>query len=152
MRDAALGAPPGIAEEGVSWRDGLRLWASQQHRLYLQRPWLARLPVSGPPARPHAIVWMDTALGMLRATGLSWTEKVGVMSVLGGYVRQAALQTQDLAHGRAEGIDRAEAERDYGRALVTLVDPARLRLELILDGTSAAIHRADAGARPTVES
>jgi hypothetical protein len=64
---------------------------------------------------------------------------------------------------------------------VTLVDPARLPdaaglvastvfeapagvddpsvdpdfafgLELILDGTSAAIHRADAGARPTVES
>lgn len=122
MQDAALGPPPDLAC-ATSWRDGMHRWAEQQHRIFLRRPWLARLPVSGPPAGPNGIGWMDAALLALRDTGLDWAAKVGVLSVVSGYARNAAQQTQDLATARS--VDQVEAERDYGRALAGLVEPDR---------------------------
>jgi hypothetical protein len=68
---------------------------------------------------------MESALAVLRDTGLDWTRKVGVLNLVGGYVRHAAVQADDLAAARAPGVDKADAERDYGRALAQLVDPER---------------------------
>jgi AcrR family transcriptional regulator len=170
MTDAAMGEPPEIDE--TSWRDGLVRWATAQWDLYRRRPWVARTPISGPPSGPNLIAWMESALAILRDTGLDWTQKVGVLSLVGGYVRHAAAQAEELAAGRAPGVDQVSAERDYGRALARLVAPDRfpevaklfastlfevptpeavenpegndftIGLEFILDGIAAAIARA----------
>jgi AcrR family transcriptional regulator len=171
MGDLALGAAPEIGVEG-GWRDGLRQWAHANHAVYLRRPWMVYLPVSGPPGGPNAISWMDALLRVLRDAGLGWGTKVGLLSVLAGYVRQASVVTQQLEDGRREaGLDQVRVERDYGRALAGLVDPARFPdaaklfaspvfmtpesgagtpadeeflfgLELILDGVAATIENA----------
>jgi AcrR family transcriptional regulator len=123
MADAALGAPPDLRPDG--WRDGLRGWAFAQREVFARRPWLAHVPASGPPSGPNQIAWMEAALAILSATRLDWAHKVGVLSLISGYVVHSVRQYSELAEGRAEGQGQAAAERDYGRALVRLVDPVR---------------------------
>lgn len=126
MQDFAIGNPPKIATPPREWRKGLRQWACAERRLNQRRPWLARLPVSGPPAGPHQIAWMETALRVLRGSGLDWAEKVGIMTLISGYVRYATLLSQDLERGRdGTGIDQAQAAQRYGRNLAKLIDPDR---------------------------
>ncbi|MFD7630139.1 TetR/AcrR family transcriptional regulator C-terminal domain-containing protein [Streptomyces sp. NPDC059851] len=101
----------------------LRLWARAraQCAVYQQRPWLTRLPVTGPPSGPHQIVWMETALAVLARTPLDWAHKIGALSLIGGYVVQAVRQDHELARSRAEDQGRAHAERAWSRALADLV-------------------------------
>ncbi|MGW0120347.1 TetR/AcrR family transcriptional regulator [Streptomyces sp. NPDC003327] len=122
MADHALGAPPPAAADD-DWRAGLRAWAGAQRAVYRQRPWLARLPLAGPPSGPRRIAWMEAALAILARTPLDWAHKLGALSLIGGYVVQSARQEQELARSRAEGQAQAEAEGAYGRALARLVDP-----------------------------
>ncbi|MFF9851430.1 TetR/AcrR family transcriptional regulator [Streptomyces litmocidini] len=123
MGDHALGAPPRF--DAGDWREGLRAWARAQRVVHRQRPWLARLPVTGPPSGPHRIAWMEAALAILARTPLDWAHKIGVLSLIGGYVVQTVRQEHELAQGRAEGQGQSDAERAYGRALAKLVDPER---------------------------
>ncbi len=126
MQDLAVGAPPVMAAPAGEWRDPLRRWASAERQLYHRRPWLARLPISGPPAGPNQIAWMERALQILRGTGLGWEEKMGILLLVSGYVRQSALLSDDLKLGRkATGITKGQTEQRYGRNLVKLVDPRK---------------------------
>ncbi|QFZ21269.1 TetR/AcrR family transcriptional regulator C-terminal domain-containing protein [Saccharothrix syringae] len=129
MADAALGLPPDLA--GDDWRAGLRDWAFAQRAVLRRRLWLTRVPRSGPPSGPHQVAWMEAALAVLARTGLDWAHKVGILSLVSGYVLQSVRQHAELAGGRAAAQEQgqaqgqAEAERDYGRALARLVDPGR---------------------------
>ncbi|WP_285664530.1 TetR/AcrR family transcriptional regulator [Actinorhabdospora filicis] len=122
MHDAALGDPPVIADAG--WRAGLRAWAVAQRAVLLARPWLVAVPTSGAPSGPNVIAWMECALAVMAGTRLDWARKIGVLTLVGGYVRQSARQTLELAAGRGEETQ-AEAEAAYGRALMGLVEPER---------------------------
>ncbi|MET8306723.1 TetR/AcrR family transcriptional regulator [Micromonospora sp. NPDC005173] len=123
MADAAMGAPPDPRTD--DWRDGLSSWAFAQRAVYQRRTWLTRVPTSGPPSGPNQIAWMETGLAVMSRTRLDWAHKIGVLSLISGYVVQSVRQYSDLAEGRAEGQGQADAERDYGRALVRLVEPER---------------------------
>jgi AcrR family transcriptional regulator len=124
MQDLALGDPPALGSAAADWRDGLALWATAGRELTTRRPWLARIPVSGPPSGPHEIAWMEAGLRVLQDTCLDWAQKVDSLTLLDGFIRQAALLSQDLAHGRdGTGRTQADVERDYGRHLAELVDP-----------------------------
>ncbi|MGC4833537.1 TetR/AcrR family transcriptional regulator [Micromonospora vinacea] len=123
MADAALGPPPDIA--APDWREGLRRWAFAHRAVLQRRPWLTRVPTAGPPSGPHQIAWMEAALAIMSGTLLDWAHKIGVMSLISGYVVQSVRQYSELAEGRADGQGQADAERDYGRALARLVNPDR---------------------------
>ncbi|MEV0145602.1 MULTISPECIES: TetR/AcrR family transcriptional regulator [unclassified Nonomuraea] len=123
MTDHAVGMPPALDTD--DWREGLRRWALAQRAVFRRRPWLTRVPISGPPSGPNQIAWMEAALAIMSGTGLDWAHRVGVLSVIGGYVLQSVRQHSDLAEVRAEGQEQADAARDHARALVRLVDPER---------------------------
>jgi AcrR family transcriptional regulator len=123
MADSALGAPPDLSND--DWHEGLRGWAFAHRAVFERRPWLTRVPVSGPPSGPNQIAWMEAALAIMSRTELDWAHKVGVLSLISGYVVQSVRQYTELAEGRAEGQGQVDAERDYGRALARLVDPDR---------------------------
>ncbi|MEV6768001.1 TetR/AcrR family transcriptional regulator [Nocardia sp. NPDC051030] len=158
------------AAPGDGWRSALRRWALAQLAIHHRHPWLAQIPISGPPRGPNAIAWMDSGLHSLRATGLDWPAKIGVITVVSGYVRQASVTSRQLEeHRRTADLNEAQALRDYQRELAALVDPARFPdaaelfasglfnsipespdtgdedftfgLELILDGVAATIMR-----------
>jgi AcrR family transcriptional regulator len=126
MQDSAFGEPPVITAPAGEWRAGLRQWAAAVRLLNHRRPWLARLPTSGPPSGPNEIAWLESSLQVLRDTGLDWAQKVGIMTLLIGHVRHATLLAQDLERGRAgTGLDQAATERGYARNLAKLVGPDR---------------------------
>jgi AcrR family transcriptional regulator len=123
MADTALGSPPQI--DTTNWREGLRTWAFAHRAVLQRRPWLTRVPTSGPPSGPHQIAWMEAALAVMSGTHLDWAHKIGVLSLISNYVVQSVRQYGELAEGRADGQGQADAERDYGRALARLVSPDR---------------------------
>ncbi|WP_330182428.1 TetR/AcrR family transcriptional regulator [Nocardia sp. NBC_01503] len=164
-----LGSSP---ESGSpTWRPALRCWALAQSEVFRRRPWLAQLPVTGPPRGPNAIAWMDAGLRTLRETGLDWAAKIGVITVVGGYVRQAFVLDRQLTESRgAAHVDEQQALRQYVRELTGVVDSDRFPevaallgsglfesvpdapesadqdfafgLDLVLDGVAAAAERA----------
>ncbi|WP_153026990.1 TetR/AcrR family transcriptional regulator [Glycomyces albidus] len=169
MRDAAQGPVPDALAGTGPWRERLRLWATEQMRVFERHPWLVQVPLSGPPNGPNGIDWFDAGLRSLRLTGLDWGAKVGALMVVSGHVTSAAQLAQSLAEGRkGTGLDQAAAEREYGRAMARLVDPERFPdaaalfgsglledtgedtggedfrfgLELLLDGVAAAVAAA----------
>ncbi|WP_340556475.1 TetR/AcrR family transcriptional regulator [Streptomyces sp. GSL17-111] len=125
MEDAAVGPPPDPPEV-TGWRAGLASWA-RAHRAVLHRNlWLLRLPISTPPATPHSVAWMERGLCHLSGTGLEVGEKLGVLSLVGGYVRTEASLTADLASAaRRSGGTLEQASAAYGRLLARLADPER---------------------------
>lgn len=171
MSDLGFGPAEYAEQTGPQgdWRTGLRRWASAQRAIFQRRPWLTQLPTTGPPRGPNAIAWMDAGLRNLRDTDLDWAAKIGVITVVSGYVRQAFSLASELEQGsRAAGLDQTQVEQNYGRDLVRLVDPDRFPdaaqlfasnvfevapeepdadftfgLELVLDGVAASIRRAN---------
>ncbi|WP_037320514.1 TetR/AcrR family transcriptional regulator [Amycolatopsis orientalis] len=125
MADVAIGDPPAL-DPGSDWRSGLTTLAAANREVLMSHPWLVELPLSGPPAGPHAVAWMDAFLRTLRDTGLDWNTKGGILVLIGGYVRLACAQAIQLAEGRKDsGLSQAQAEQSYGKGLAELIDPER---------------------------
>jgi hypothetical protein len=109
---------------------------------------------------------MDAALRTLATTELDWATKVGILMLVSAHVRQSSLITQQLTEARrGTGLNEAQVNQNYGRALAELVDPQRypeaaklfaaplfraatdepadsdfiFGLELILDGVAAGL-------------
>ncbi|MFE7508256.1 TetR/AcrR family transcriptional regulator [Promicromonospora sp. NPDC057488] len=124
--DAASGTEEADVEGDPAWRSALRRWAADVRAMYRRHPWLVHLPVQGPPSGPHGLARMDAGLAALRGTELDWAAKVGVVTLVSGYVRTASQLAADLSAARAgSGLDQAQSEQEYGRAMARLVRPDR---------------------------
>lgn len=122
MLDAA--SSPREAHEAASgWRDGLRLWAVDLWELYLERPWLPRVPVHRPPAGPHQMAWMERGLAQLSTTPLAWDLRLSVVTLLSGYVRHSALLAQELEEGLPAEHSHADSGDLYAQTLGSLITP-----------------------------
>ncbi|MFE1591867.1 TetR/AcrR family transcriptional regulator C-terminal domain-containing protein [Nocardia sp. NPDC058705] len=167
MADAAFGLPPAA---DIEWRPALHGWATAQLGVFARHPWLAQIPISGPPRGLNALAWMDAGLAALRDTGLDWGAKIGVITVIGGYVRQAFVTGRSLAERRlVDQLDEAASLQGYQLEVFARLDRNRFPevarlfadqafadvpsdrksadadfafgLDLILDGVDAAIRR-----------
>jgi AcrR family transcriptional regulator len=126
MMDAAGGAPPAAPAAGEGWRAGLSRWAWAELDFHRRHPWVMRIPISGPPVTPNQLAWLERGLACLRDTGLAEGEKLSVMLLLTGYVRNYATIEADLAEGaRAAGVTTEAAASNYGRLLAKLTDAER---------------------------
>ncbi|WP_155374436.1 TetR/AcrR family transcriptional regulator [Catellatospora vulcania] len=125
MMDAAIGDPPPIAPD-AGWRAALTAWAWACRELYLAQPWTLRVPISGPPATPHQLAWMDAGLTALADTRLREEEKLSIVLLFSMYVRNEATVAVDM-QAAVEAVDTSldEAIATYGKLLRLLVDPAR---------------------------
>lgn len=119
MADTALGLPP-AAVPGESWRAGLERWSRAQYAAAKADAWAIRAPVTGPPAMPNSVRWMERGLSSLTGTGLDEGSKLSVILLLTGLVRFNVTLTADLA---AVGPAAAEMLSGYGRLLTTLTTP-----------------------------
>ncbi|GAA2088519.1 TetR/AcrR family transcriptional regulator [Streptomyces albiaxialis] len=126
MEDAAVASPsPGPPVED-GWRAGLEFWSQGIRAVYEQHPWIMRIPISTPPLSPHSVEWMELALSYLAGTGLSAEEQLGVLTLLGGYVRQqVSLSTDIQAAASADGGTWENVERRYWTLLDKLTDRER---------------------------
>ena len=171
MSDAALERPDPMPDD-IDWRTGLTFWADGVLTAIRRHPWYAKIPISGPPSGPNNLAWFDSALGILKDTGLPEDAKVGVVMGLITYVQGEIRIASDLAAGYA---DNPAAFEQYGATLARVADPrqypavARLvdagvfddvgsfeedneedfdfGLQLYLDGVAAFIERIRPGNR-----
>jgi AcrR family transcriptional regulator len=129
MVDTGLGparVPPHIREAG--WRAGLEWWARSVRDAYGRHPWSLKVPITAPPLGPNNVGWMEVALEAMTDTPLSEPEKLSTLLLIGGFVRNAATLSADMA---AAGQAGAPAPT-YGSILSRLTDPEHF----------PAIHRA----------
>ncbi|MBC6462259.1 TetR/AcrR family transcriptional regulator [Actinomadura sp. HBU206391] len=126
MVDAAYGLPPAAQAAGERWRDALSTWAWTELALLRRHPWILRIPISGPPLTPNAIMWLERGLRILGGTGLAESEKLSVMLLVTGFVRNSATQTTDIHEAAVKsGSTVQDVMTAYGRTLAKLIDPER---------------------------
>jgi len=124
MVDAAFQAVPAPTAPGEYWRAALSRW-SREHRAVLRRyPWVLRIPIKGPPIMPNQVTWFERGLDCLREMQLSAPEKVSVLLLVNGFVRNESLLTADLEIAASASGSPVEPTA-YGTVLSELLDPAR---------------------------
>ena len=171
MGDAVMAdalADPSESDDG--WRAGLSRWAWAYHAVLLRHPWVVRVPISAPPVTPNVTLWLERGLGTLRDTGLTEPEKLSLMLLVSGYVRNDAALAADIgAASAASGVSESQIMPRWGEVLARLTDPARFPalhaalasdafaqdddpddefafgLERILDGIAALVAERDTG-------
>jgi AcrR family transcriptional regulator len=122
MVDAALGSTASTPEQGEDWRAGLERWTWTYHDALRRHPWVLRVPISGPPVTPNQVRWLEDGLTALRDTGLSEPEKLSVILLVSGYVRNEATLAADIAAAAANG---AEVMPAWAQLLERVTDAER---------------------------
>ncbi|MFG3554596.1 TetR/AcrR family transcriptional regulator [Micromonospora sp. NPDC047557] len=126
MVDAGYGPSPGPASPDDDWRARLTRWAWAEHDVLRQRPWLLHVPITGPPITPQQLDWMEDGLRCLDGTPLPESEKMSILLLVTGYVRNEATLVNQVAEGsRAAGVGPGELMPAYRRMLGRLIDPVR---------------------------
>ena len=126
MVDAAIGTPPAKPEASEAWREGLSRWARGYLEVLRRHSWALRIPISGPQVTPNLTAWIEDGLSSLRDTGLTEAEKLSVVLLLSGYVRNAATLATDIADAAsAAGMSETQIMPTWGRLLTQLTDADR---------------------------
>ena len=100
------------------------------------------MPISGPPATPNQIVWLEQGLRCLAGTGLTEAAKMSVMLLVSGFVRNEATLTADIGAAMTSGATAQEMMSSYGRLLAKLTDAQRFpALSAVI--ASGVLDRAD---------
>jgi AcrR family transcriptional regulator len=125
MMDAAFESAPASIDGDAGWRAGLSRWARAHLAVLRRHPWVVRIPLSGPPITPNQVAWFERGLRALTDTGLTEAEKLYVLLLVNGFVRNEALLAADIqaavrASGSAQTINAS-----YGTLLAGLVDTQR---------------------------
>lgn len=124
MADAPFRTAPEPLGPREGWRAALGRWARAHFAVLREHPWVVRVPVGGPPLTPNHVVWFERGVGALAGTRLDEGEKIAVLMLVNGYVRNEATLTADLDAAAAAGGD-AGPMSSYGKLLSTLVDAER---------------------------
>ena len=143
MVDAAFGPPPPLPESAVGWRAALSHWAWAELATMRASIWAVLMPISGPPATPNQVAWMEQGLRCMRGTGLTEGQKMSVILLLSGYVRSQAMLEAQLSEAiRTAGITDQQMMLDYNRILGTVIDRQRFP-ELTAVVESGVMGKAD---------
>ncbi|MFH8490840.1 TetR/AcrR family transcriptional regulator [Streptomyces longisporoflavus] len=125
MQDAATGAPPAMPADVTGWRARMEWWARAQREVFRSNLWIVRIPVTGPPATPRQLEWMEQGLAALDDSGLEEGWKISVLMLVGGFVRNEVMLMADLEEGmRAGGREPDEVMRQYARTVDALTSTA----------------------------
>jgi len=124
MVDAAFDAPMAPASPDEDWRAGIARWAWTYHDALRRHPWVLRVPISGPPLTPNQTAWMEDGLRALGGTGLAEGEKLSVILLVSGYVRNEATLSADLAAAAARSAD-GQIMPTWSQQLARLTDAER---------------------------
>jgi AcrR family transcriptional regulator len=124
MVDAAFGPPVDVELDDSGWRAGLEHWSWAYLRVLRRHPWVVHVPISGPPSTPNQVSWAEQGLSFLRSTGLPAGQKMSIILLLSGLVRnEAALANTYEAFTRSG--DALAPMMDYRLLLERLADSDR---------------------------
>ncbi|MGW6297194.1 TetR/AcrR family transcriptional regulator, partial [Streptomyces sp. NPDC055058] len=124
MVDAATGPAPAQAAPGPHWRPALARWARDHRAVLLAHPWMLRVPIGGPPVTPNVLSWMERGLAALHGAALPPGDRLSVLLLVTGFVRNEATLTTDLREHVRDGTTGLPDDdlRGYGTLLRRLID------------------------------
>ncbi len=126
LMQEAITPPTPTLDPEAGWRESLAVWAREQRKFFYAHLWVLRLPLTGPPATPRQVDWMECGLSALKDTGLPEEAKLSVLLLVGGYVRNEASVMSSIVKAIVEsGRTPDEHLRAYARTLAALSDPER---------------------------
>jgi AcrR family transcriptional regulator len=125
MLDAATGPPPESPDPAVGWRTGLTVWATAIRDAMLRSPWVAHLPISGPPITPYQIAWLEQALRFLGETKLTEDEKLSTVMLVSGYVWRNTTLAIDMQNATGPDGKWPRVLANYGQILIQVTEPAK---------------------------
>ncbi|WP_369372421.1 TetR/AcrR family transcriptional regulator [Promicromonospora sp. Populi] len=120
MLDSVAAVPAELDEPCADWRLGLQGWCRAQWAMLRAHAWIVDVPIGGPPTTPNQLTWTDRALGALGGTGLTESEKAGVVLLVATYMHNSAR----LTAGLGESVS-GESVAAYSALLGRLVDAER---------------------------
>ncbi|MFC4099791.1 TetR/AcrR family transcriptional regulator [Paenibacillus xanthanilyticus] len=108
MQDAVceLGIEERI-DEGMPWREGLRIYVEAMIQLYQDRPWFSDIPITGAPITPNNLKVVDSALRIMRGLPLTDAEKMSVILLLSSYARACGILQRDFNRALKAGMTSA---------------------------------------------
>jgi AcrR family transcriptional regulator len=118
MTDAANEAPPSRPTPD-DWRRGIEEWARAIFAAFRRHPWLLQVPISGPPAGPSQLGWMEAGLQNLTGVELHEGHKLQIIQLLHGYVRGEAQLSIELSRPDPK----ADTAAQYGAILRAVIGP-----------------------------
>lgn len=110
MYDQAHSELPGQYDLGAGWRAAITSWADDLGSFYLRHPWTVSVSYARPVLGPNEQVVVESATGILRATGLPATTLRRVLGVLIHLVRATA---QTVAESRLAPDATGSEEHDW---------------------------------------
>jgi AcrR family transcriptional regulator len=124
MVDAAVGPPPELTAQG--WRAALMEWAWADLRALRRHSWVLHVQLTGFPATPNQIGWLERGLAAAGGTGLTENEKLSVVMLLNALARTQAGVSDPINAALAEaGMTETDARGHYGRLLRRVTDAER---------------------------
>lgn len=154
MADLAMGSPPADPGDGDGC-ERLRAWALALLPGFLRHPWVLEATTGPRVVGPNELSWMEAALALLDGTGLGGAERMDVLAVLAGHVRNIAQQAATTPDGDVDtrfGAILVEVVRERGdrfpAVTAALAESVReggrdqaldYGLDLILDGLRARV-------------
>jgi AcrR family transcriptional regulator len=122
MVDAAIGTPPPKPGADEDWRAGLSRWAWAYLAVLRRHSWALRIPISGPQVTPNLTAWIEDGLSSMHDTGLAEAEKLSVILLLSGYVRNAATLAADMGADASASGTQPQIMPTWGRLLAQLTE------------------------------
>lgn len=163
MADLAMGETPATLGD-AGWRDRLDAWARALLPRFLRHPWVLEATTGPRVFGPNELAWMESAVSALAGTGLRGGERMDVVVVLVGHVRNIAAQAWTAPGSGPEkqlGAILVELMREHGdrypavnAALTSAMEDAAqdqaldFGLDRILDGVGVLIAKRSGKARP----
>ncbi len=86
VEEAVGAAPRGLALPS-GWRPGLEAWARLLRSVWQSHPWLPGATVGDRSLGPRELAWTECPLEVLAHTGLQTAERLDVVLILSGHVR-----------------------------------------------------------------
>jgi len=97
--DAAWGSPPRSLFRTGSWRKRARAWTLAVIRGYRHRSWLLDVPITGAPATPHVLMWLEALLQSMSRSKLNAHDCLRCALLLDGYARSVVRLSRDVDAG-----------------------------------------------------
>lgn len=129
MMEAVVGDPPAPKAPDETWRTAVERWAYAMFAMFREHLWFLQIPIAAPPATPRQLAWMEAGLSALDGTGLTEAEKLSLLLLVNGYVRQDALLRGQMAEAARSGGQTVDAViTEYGALMRHLVQADRFPL------------------------
>jgi hypothetical protein len=82
-----------------SWRKRARAWTLAVIRGYRHRSWLLDVPITGAPATPHVLMWLEALLQSMSRSKLNAHDCLRCALLLDGYARSVVRLSRDVDAG-----------------------------------------------------